>query len=492
MNGFDNKKYLQLQTKKIKERVQEFGGKLYLEFGGKLFDDYHASRVLPGFKPDSKVAVLHAIKEQVEVVIVINAEDIAQNKLRGDLGITYHEDVLRLYDLLTSRGLLVSSVVIAQFSSDNAPAVKFQRKLENLGLKVYRHYHIEGYPANISKVVSDEGFGKNDYIETSRKVVVVTAPGPGSGKMATCLSQLYHDAKRGLKSGYAKYETFPIWNLPLTHPVNIAYESATADLDDLNMIDPYHMQAYGVSTVNYNRDVEVFPVLNALFTKLLGQSPYKSPTDMGVNMAGYCISNDEVCCQASKQEVIRRYFSAKVQVRVGVSPQSMVEKLDLIMSKLGISESDRAVVNSARAYKKFAGKSVAALQLKTGKIVTGKASCLMDCIAAVFLNSLKTLGRIPDIPLIEPSAIQPIQNLKTSMLGEVSSELNAEEALIALSVSASINSLARRAFEQLPKLRGCQMHTTTIPSAVDEKICHKLGIQLTSDDSYPTTRVYFK
>ena len=355
MKGFDNEKYIRLQSQNIAKRVQEFGGKLYLEFGGKLFDDYHASRVLPGFKPDTKVEMLSKIKDEVEVVIVINAVDIANNKLRADLGITYDEDVLRLYDELATRGLFVGSIVIAQFSWENVAAVNFKRRLENYGVKVYCHYPIEGYPLNVAHIVSEEGFGKNDYIETSRKIVVVTAPGPGSGKMATCLSQLYHDSKRGIKSGYAKYETFPVWNLPLNHPVNIAYEAATADLNDVNMIDPWHMQAYGKSAVNYNRDVEVFPVLNAIFTKVLGASPYKSPTDMGVNMAGYCICDDDVCCEASKQEVICRFLKAKTQARKGKCDSSVVDKLDLIMSKLNLKEEDRLVVGYARQYAKENG-----------------------------------------------------------------------------------------------------------------------------------------
>ena len=372
MKGFDNEKYIRLQSQNIAKRVQEFGGKLYLEFGGKLFDDYHASRVLPGFKPDTKVEMLSKIKDEVEVVIVINAVDIANNKLRADLGITYDEDVLRLYDELATRGLFVGSIVIAQFSWENVAAVNFKRRLENYGVKVYCHYPIEGYPLNVAHIVSEEGFGKNDYIETSRKIVVVTAPGPGSGKMATCLSQLYHDSKRGIKSGYAKYETFPVWNLPLNHPVNIAYEAATADLNDVNMIDPWHMQAYGKSAVNYNRDVEVFPVLNAIFTKVLGASPYKSPTDMGVNMAGYCICDDDVCCEASKQEVICRFLKAKTQARKGKCDSSVVDKLDLIMSKLNLKEEDRLVVGYARQYAKENGCVASSLILPDGLRYCGK------------------------------------------------------------------------------------------------------------------------
>lgn len=489
--GFDNDKYLKLQSQKITERVNEFGGKLYLEFGGKLFDDYHASRVLPGFLPDSKIVMLSQMKDQVEIVIVINALDIAQNKLRSDVGITYDEDVLRLYDLLANRGLYVGSIVISQFSENNGSAVKFQRKLESHGIKVYRHYRIEGYPSNIAHIVSEDGFGRNDYIETTRNVVVVTAPGPGSGKMATCLSQMYHDSVRGIKSGYAKYETFPIWNLPLNHPVNIAYESATADLNDINMIDPWHMQAYGLSTVNYNRDVEVFPVLNAIFAKVLGDSPYKSPTDMGVNMVGYCISDDEACREASRQEIIRRYLSAKVAVRKGQSGASIVEKLQLIMSRLNLTEQDRKVLVVAREHERRTGCHSASIELPDGRIVCGKKSDLLSSASATLLNAVKALAGLPDVNLIAPTALEPIQRLKTASLGDITAELRSDEALIALTVSASVNPMAGLAVEQLIKLRGCQMHLTTIPSHADAKILRKLGLEVTSDDVYSCKRVFF-
>lgn len=489
--GFDNKKYLKLQSQKISERLAEFGGKLYLEFGGKLFDDFHASRVLPGFRPDSKIEMLSTMKDQVEIVFVINAADIAQNKLRSDIGIPYNEDVLRLYDLLTHRGLYVGSIVIAQFSEDNTPAVKFQRQLESHGIKVYRHYRIEGYPSNISHIVSPEGFGKNEYIETSRKIVVITAPGPGSGKMATCLSQLYHDAIRGIKSGYAKYETFPIWNLPLNHPVNIAYEAATADLNDINMIDPWHLQAYGESVVNYNRDVEAFPVLNAIFTRVLGSSPYQSPTDMGVNMVGFCISDDEACREASRQEIIRRYLWAKVSVRKGISSQSLADRMQVIMSKLNLDETLRSVLVEARKKKEETGCHAAAIELPDGRIVCGKKSPLLSCMAAALLNAVKALANLPDVNLIAPTALEPIQRLKTTILGDIAAELRSDEALTALTVSASVNPMAGLALEQLPKLRGCQMHSTTIPSHADAKTLRKLGIQLTSDDVYSCKQVYF-
>lgn len=489
--GFDNDKYLQLQSQKITERVNEFGGKLYLEFGGKLFDDHHASRVLPGFLPDSKVTMLSTMKDQVEVVIVISANDIAQNKLRSDIGITYDEDVLRLYDLLNSRGLYVGSIVISQFSKENSAAVKFQRKLESHGIKVYRHYRIEGYPSDITHIVSEKGFGKNDYVETSRNIVVITAPGPGSGKMATCLSQMYHDSVRGIKSGYAKYETFPIWNLPLNHPVNIAYEAATADLNDINMIDPWHMAAYGESAVNYNRDVEVFPVLNAIFTKVLGQSPYKSPTDMGVNMVGYCISDEEVCKKACEQEIIRRYLNAKVAVRKGQINQSVADKLQITMSKLNLTEQDRKVLVAARKYQAEKKCHTAAIELPDGRIVCGKKSDLLSPAAATLLNAIKALAGLPDVNLIAPSALEPIQKLKTTSLGDIAAELRSDEALIALTVSASVNPMANLALEQLGKLRGCEMHLSAIPSHADAKIMRKLGLQVTCEAVYSCSQVYF-
>ncbi len=489
--AFDCDKYVELQTAKISERLSEFGEKLYLEFGGKLFDDYHASRVLPGFLPDSKLTMLCKLKDDVEVVIVINANDIAQNKLRADVGITYDEDVLRLYDVLTGRGLYVGSIVVSQFSPQNTSAVKFIAKLKGHGIKVYRHYNIEGYPHNIANIVSKDGFGKNEYVETSRRIVVVTAPGPGSGKMATCLSQMYHDAQRGIKSGYAKFETFPVWNLPLNHPVNIAYEAATADLNDVNMLDPYHMQAYGQPAVNYNRDVEVFPVLNAIFTKVLGTSPYKSPTDMGVNMAGFCITDQEACAEACRQEIIRRYLSAKVLARKGVVSPSVVEKLELTMTKMNLTENDRSVVVAARNYAKKSGSHAAAIELPDGKIVVGKTSQLLGCDSAMILNALKALAGLPDVKLIAPSALEPIQQLKTKILGDPVAELHVDEALLALSVSAAVNPLAELALKELPNLRGLQVHSTVIPPHSDDKLFYKLGIQPTADPIYATKRVYF-
>ena len=488
--GFDNDKYILLQSQKIAERMSVFGGKLYLEFGGKLFDDYHASRVLPGFLPDSKITMLCRIKEQVEVVIAVSAPDIAANKVRADIGITYDEDVLRLYDEFVKRGLYVGGIVITQYSKDNAAAVKYKQRLENMDIRVYRHYKIEGYPSNIPHIISDDGFGKNDYIETSRNIVVVTAPGPGSGKMATCLSQMYHDSKRGVKAGYAKYETFPVWNLPLNHPVNIAYEAATADLADVNMIDPWHMQAYGASAVNYNRDVEVFPVLNAIFTKVLNYSPYKSPTDMGVNMAGYCIVDDEVCCEAGKQEIIRRYFNAQVQAKKGAVGNAVLDKLNIIMSKLSLEEVSRKEVVPARAYAEQSGSIAGALTLPDGQLVLGKSSQLLSCASSLILNAIKLLAQLPDVKLIAPQALTPIQRLKTNSFKDGRSQLTADEALIALSVSAAVNAMAELALGQLPCLRGCQAHFSSMLSPSDEKVLRKLGIQATYDAVFPSDGVF--
>jgi len=460
--GFDNEKYLQLQSRKILERITLFGGKLYLEFGGKLFDDYHASRVLPGFKPDSKVRMLLQLKEQAEIVITINADDIEKSKRRGDLGITYDMDVLRLIDAFREIGLYVGSVVITQYRSQFS-ADQFQKRLENLGMKVYRHYPIPGYPSNVPLIVSDEGYGKNDYVETTRSLVVVTAPGPGSGKMAVCLSQLYHEHKRGAEAGYAKFETFPIWNLPLKHPVNLAYEAATTDLNDVNMIDPFYLEAYGTTAVSYNRDVEIFPVLNAIFEKIKGQSPYKSPTDMGVNMAGYCIIDDGVVCRASEQEVIRRYYNTSCAVRQGLAEKAEVYRLELLMKQLGISSKDRPVVEAALARAEETGGPAVAIQLDDGRIVTGKTSPLLGASAAALLNALKELGGIHhDIHLISPIVIEPIQVLKTNHMGNRNPRLHTDEILIALSICAATNPTAALALEQLPKLRGCEAHSSVI------------------------------
>ena len=484
--GFDNDKYLKMQSDHIRKRIGQFGDKLYLEFGGKLFDDYHASRVLPGFAPDSKLRMLLQLADQAEIVITINAADIEKNKVRSDLGITYDVDVLRLIQTYTDKGLYVGSVVITHYAGQSS-ADLFKKKLENLGIKVYRHYIIEGYPSNISLIVSDEGYGKNEYIETTKPLVIVTAPGPGSGKMATCLSQLYHENKRGIKAGYAKFETFPIWNIPLKHPVNLAYEAATADLNDVNMIDPFHLEAYGVTTVNYNRDIEIFPVLNAIFEGIYGSCPYKSPTDMGVNMVGNCISDDEVCCEASRQEIIRRYYQALSRV-VKDQPGSKNEvyKIELLMKQAKIVTSMRSVVLAARE-----GAPAAALELPDGSIVTGKTSNLLGASAALLLNAVKELGGIPhERHLISPASIEPIQKLKVDYLGSTNPRLHTDEILIALSTCAASDEDAKRALEQLPKLKGCQVHTSVILSDVDIKTFKKLGIELTCEPVYEHKGIY--
>ena len=489
-NGFDNAKYLAMQSEHIEKRIAQFGGKLYLEFGGKLFDDYHASRVLPGFVPDAKLQLLLKMKDEAEIVIAINSQTIEEAKTRGDLGITYDQEVLRLIDAFRAAGLYVSSVVLTQFQNQKS-AKAFEKLLQKLGIKTYRHYVIEGYPYDVEKIVSEDGLGKNDYIETTRPLVVLTAPGPGSGKMATCLSQLYHDNKRGLKSGYAKFETFPIWNLPLKHPVNLAYEAATADLDDVNMIDPYHLEHYGISTVNYNRDIEIFPVLNRVFEKIIGASPYYSPTDMGVNMAGFCIENDEVCQEASRQEIIRRYLKALVKRREGQSNDSEVAKIDSLMKNNGIEEKERKVIAEARNKAEKTGGPAASIELEDGSIISGKNSPLLRCNSAMILNALKHLAGIRDSVLLIPKAIlEPICKLKTESLGGHNPRLHLDEILLALSISAVTNPLAGMALEQLPKLRGCQSHSTVILSEMDNGTLRKLGVDHTSDPVYETKKLY--
>nr|MBO4518250.1 DUF1846 domain-containing protein [Clostridia bacterium] len=479
--GFDNKKYLEMQSAKILERISMFGDKLYLEFGGKLFDDYHASRVLPGFEPDSKIKMLSQLKDKAEIVIAINANDIEKNKTRSDLGITYDTEVLRLVDIFRTRGFYVGSIVLTRFA-EQPSAVAFQKRVENFGMKVYRHYPIEGYPSEVEKIVSEEGYGKNEYVETTRPLVVITAPGPGSGKMATCLSQLYHENKRGVKAGYAKYETFPIWNLPLNHPVNVAYEAATADLDDVNMIDPFHLEAYGKMAVNYNRDVEIFPVLSAMLSKIMGSSPYKSPTDMGVNMAGYCIVDDEVCAEASKQEIIRRYYAARLDVMKGLIPKDAETKIDILMQKMHITINDRAVVAAALKKEEATGLPAAAIQLNDGRIITGKTGELLGASAAALLNALKVLGGIDDsIPLISSAVIEPIQKLKVEHMGSSNPRLHTDEILLSLAVSAVTNPTAAHALKQLDKLKGAQFHSTVMLSHVDDKTIKKLGIGITCE-----------
>ena len=482
--AFDNEKYLRTQSAHIRERIAQFGGKLYLEFGGKLYDDNHAARVLPGFQPDSKLRMLLQIKEQVEIIIAINADDIEKNKTRGDLGITYDRDVIRLINIFREFGLYVSSVVLTRFH-DQVMAKAFQSRLETMGVKVYHHYDIAGYPADTAHVVSAEGFGRNDYIETTRELVVVTAPGPGSGKLATCLSQLYHEHLRGRKAGYAKFETFPVWDLSLNHPVNLAYEAATADLSDVNMIDPFHLDAYGVTTVNYNRDVEAFPVLVAMFENLLGQCPYKSPTDMGVNMLGSCITDQETAREAACQEIVRRYYTALCDQKRGKGSEETVRKLDLLMRKVGVNPGIRRVVQPALERQQQTDAPAAAMELPDGTIVTGKTSDLLGACSALLMNALKTLAGLPDqLHLISPAALDPIQNLKVDHLGNRNPRLHTDETLIALSISAATNPSAELAMQQLSKLRGCDVHSTVILSAVDENTFKRLGVNLTCEPKY--------
>ncbi len=488
--GFDNEKYIRLQSQKIRDRIDRFGGKLYMEFGGKLFDDFHAARVLPGFEPDSKVKMLMQLSDQAEIVIVINADAIEKNKRRGDLGITYDLDTLRLIDAFRGIGLFVGSVVITCYNGQHAADV-FEKRLSSLGVKVYKHYPIADYPSNIPLIVSDEGFGKNDYIETSRSLIVVTAPGPGSGKMATCLSQLYHEHKRGVTAGYAKFETFPIWNIPLKHPVNLAYEAATADLNDVNMIDSYHLEAYGETTVNYNRDIEIFPVLNAMMERIMGNSPYKSPTDMGVNMAGYCIFDEDVITEACGQEVLRRYYNALCSVRQGMSDSHEVAKLELLMSQMGITTANRPVVAAALNKAEETGAPAVALQFEDGTIVTGKTSSLLGASAAVLLNALKHLGGISDdMDIISHVVIEPIQTLKTAYMGNHNPRLHTDEVLIALSICGATSPVAALAVEQLSKLKGCEAHSSVILSNVDENVFRKLGVNITYEPKYQTKKLY--
>ena len=490
--GFDHDKYTAMQSEHILRRIAQFGGKLYLELGGKLFDDTHASRVLPGFRPDSKIAMLLNLREQAELVIVINAEDIEKNKTRGDLGITYDQDVLRLIDAFRGIGMYVGSVVLTRWN-DQRTAQQFKQRLESLGIHVYQHYSIEGYPYNVKHIVSDAGFGRNDYVETTRPLVLVTAPGPGSGKMAVCLSQLYQEHQRGVQAGYAKFETFPIWNLSLKHPVNVAYEAATVDLDDHNMIDPYHLETYGVTTVNYNRDIEIFPVLSAVFQQIYGSSPYASPTDMGVNMVGNCIVDDQVCRDAAHQEIIRRYYSARCALRQGHGDAAEVEKLEMLLQKSNLSDDDRPVIAAARARAEETGEPAAALQLPDGQIITGKTTKLMGPSAALLLNALKALGGIEKpAHLIAPHVIGPIQSLKCDYLGNHNPRLHTDEVLLALSISAATDERAALAMKQLPQLKGCEVHTTVLLSSVDVNIFKRLGVNLTCDPQYQTHKLYHK
>ena len=488
--GFDNEKYIKLQSQNIRDRIAMFGGKLYMEFGGKLFDDYHAARVLPGFEPDAKVKMLMELKDDAEIVIVISADAIEKNKLRGDLGITYDLDTLRLIDAFRGVGLYVGSVVITRFTGQPL-AEAFEQRLTSLGIKVYRHYPIKDYPSNLPYIVSEEGFGKNDYIETTRKLVIVTAPGPGSGKMATCLSQLYHDHKRGVQAGYAKFETFPIWNLSLSHPVNIAYEAATADLNDVNMIDPFHLEAYGKTATNYNRDIEIFPVLNSMLKKILGKSPYNSPTDMGVNMVGYGICDDEAVKRAASHEIIRRYYAALVNVRQGMGNESEVGKIEILMNKVGITTDDRPVIAAANKKAEATGGPATAIELPDGRIITGKTSSLLGASSSMLLNCLKELAGIPDdIELISHNIIEPIQNLKTGVLGNHNPRLHTDEVLLALSICAVTSDIARKALEQAHKLKGLEAHSSVILSRVDEQVFKKLGVNMTFEPKYQTKKLY--
>ena len=488
--GFDNEKYISLQSQNIRDRIALFGGKLYMEFGGKLFDDYHAARVLPGFEPDAKVKMLLKLKDEAEIVIAINADAIEKNKRRGDLGITYDLDTLRLIDAFRGIGLYVGSVVITRYTGQPL-AEAFENRLKSLGIKVYRHYPIKDYPYDMKHIISDEGFGKNDFIETTRQLVVVTAPGPGSGKMATCLSQLYHEHKRGIKAGYAKFETFPVLNIPLKHPVNIAYEAATADLNDVNMIDPFHLEAYGETSINYNRDIEIFPVLNAMLEGILGESPYKSPTDMGVNMVGFAISDDEVVKEASKQEIIRRYYNALVTERQGMSNETDSEKIELLMKQVNVTVDDRPVVQSAIEKAETEGSPATAIEMPDGKIITGKTSSLLGAASAVLLNSLKYLAGIDDsVNLISPTIIEPIQKLKTEIMRNHNPRLHTDEILIALSICAATDDLAKRALDNAYKLAGCEAHSSVILSSVDENVFRKLGVNLTSEPKYQTKKLY--
>ncbi len=490
--GFDHDLYTRTQSENILERVRQFGGKLYLELGGKLFDDNHAARVLPGFLPDSKISMLRSLRDQAEIVVAISADDIEKNKVRGDLGITYDQDVLRLIDAFRAADMLVESVVITHWNAQHQ-AVAFRRRLRSLGVKVYLHYPIPGYPSDIALVVSEKGYGKNEYVETTRPLVLVTAPGPGSGKMAVCLSQLYQEHARGVKAGYAKFETFPIWNLPLRHPVNVAYEAATVDLGDVNIIDPFHLEAYGVQAVNYNRDVEVFPVLRAIFEKIGGEMPYRSPTDMGVNMVGSCITDDALVQDAARQEVIRRLYTTLCEQRRGHAEEEEVNRLRLLMQQLNLTDEDRPVISASRKRAEQTGNPAAAVQLPSGAIITGKTSSLLGASAALVLNALKMLAGIPKPEkLIPPEVIGPIQDLKLKYLGNSNPRLHTDEVLVALSITAAQSPKAALALSQLPLLKGCEVHTSVILSAVDENIFRRLGVNLTSEPRYQSRRLYHK
>ena len=488
--GFDNNKYLKLQSEKIKERIAQFGGKLYLEFGGKLFDDYHASRVLPGFEPDSKIRMLTELKDQAEIIIAVNSADIEKNKVRGDLGITYDLDVLRLIDAFRGFGLYVGSVVLTRYDSSSA-VEGFKNKLEALGIKVYKHYAIKNYPYDIDYIVSDEGYGQNEYIETERSLVVVTAPGPGSGKMATCLSQIYHEHKRGVNAGYAKFETFPIWNIPLSHPVNVAYEAATADLNDINMIDPFHLEAYGTTAVNYNRDVEIFPVLRAMYEGIMGECPYKSPTDMGVNMAGNCIFDDEAVKESANNEIIRRYYNALCQQRKGNMCDEEINKIKLLMNQSSINAKQRKCIQAALDRAEETGAPAAAIELPDGRIVTGKTSSLLGASSAVLVKAIKVLAGIDkEIDIISHEVLEPVQRLKIENLGNHNPRLHTDEVLIALAITAAKDETAKRAMDAIEGLKNAELHSSVILSPVDVATFRKLGVQLTCEPVYQTKKLF--
>ena len=488
--GFDNNKYLKTQSEKIKERISQFGGKLYLEFGGKLFDDHHASRVLPGFAPDSKIKMLAELKDQAEIIIAVNAQDIEKNKVRGDLGITYDLEVFRLIDAFRGFGLYVGIVVLTRYDTTSSVEA-FKNKLETLGIKVYKHYPIKNYPYDIDYIVSDKGYGKNEYIETERSLVVVTAPGPGSGKMGTCLSQIYHDHKRGVKAGYAKFETFPIWNIPLSHPVNVAYEAATADLNDINMIDPFHLEAYGTTAINYNRDVEIFPVLRAMFEGILGACPYKSPTDMGVNMAGDCIVDDSAVREAANNEIIRRYYNALCQQRKGNDCEEEINKIKLLMNQSGINAKQRKCIQAAIDRAEETGAPAAAIELCDGRIVTGKTSSLLGATSAVLINAIKAIAGIDkDLDIISHEILEPVQRLKVENLGNHNPRLHTDEVLVALAITAASCDNAKKAMEALKELKGAELHSSVILSPVDTATFRKLGVNLTCEPAYQTKKLY--
>ncbi|MBQ4586028.1 MAG: DUF1846 domain-containing protein [Clostridia bacterium] len=488
--GFDNNKYLKLQSEKIKERIAQFGGKLYLEFGGKLFDDFHASRVLPGFEPDSKIRMLTELKDQAEIIIAVNSADIEKNKVRGDLGITYDLDVLRLIDAFRGFGLYVGSVVLTKYDA-NSGVEAFKTKLEGLGIKVYKHYPIKNYPYDIDYIVSDEGYGKNDFIETERPLVVVTAPGPGSGKMGTCLSQIYHEYKRGISAGYAKFETFPVWNIPLSHPVNVAYEAATADLNDINMIDPFHLENYGITSVNYNRDVDIFPVLRAMYEGIMGKCPYKSPTDMGVNMVGYCIFDDEAVRNAANNEIIRRYYNALCQQRKGNLCEEEVNKIKSLMTQSGINAKQRKCIQMALEKAQETGAPAAAIELKDGRVVTGKTSSLLGASSAALINAVKAIAGIDkDVDIISHQVLEPVQKLKIENLGNHNPRLHTDEVLIALAITAATDDTAKKAMDALKELKGTELHSSVILSPVDTATFRKLGVNLTCEPVYQSKKLY--